>query len=527
MTDNGKKKSTPRFPGGLEGGSFRPLGDDDIGKIHEGTVEVLSEVGFEVRSEEAFDLFREAGAEVDDEKMLVRVSEDLLMDLVGRAPKEFTLHGREERHDLHIGGKRVYMGTGGTALNILDADTEECRRAKLQDLIDIIRLVDGLDNVHFMLLPTYPADLPLENVDENRFFAGLSCTTKHVMGGVYTAEGISNVIRMAEEVAGSPEELRRRPFISMIACGISPLRLDRKYGDFMIQIAREDIPVAVPVEPLCGATSPVTLAGNLIIQNCDGLISLMATQLARPGARAIYGCVGTSTDLRDLKYLGGSVESGLINAATAQLAQFYDLPYYSTAGISDSKTIDAQCGYEAAVNNLLVSLAGANLIHDAAGLMEFAMTVCKEKYVIDNEIIGMAMRAVHGIDVDDATMALRTIKRVGPGGHFVSARHTRRHMKKEHYQPALSDRDSRRRWEANGRADTLQRASEQVEDILGNDVSFALGDDMREKLLHDFPNLSRGHYEGEESPEKLRRRSARGGDEMDRLLAGAGRRRLR
>jgi len=490
-----KKTRKIMFPGGLSGGTFRPLSDEDIQTIHEATVEVLSETGFEVHSEEAFRLFRDAGFDVDADNNLVRVDEKLLMELIGRAPKEITLYGREERHDLHIGGRRVYLGTGGTALNIYDPAMGTCHKTRMEDLIDVIRLVDKLDNVHFMLLPTYPNELDVADVDVNRFFAGMNHTTKHVMGGVYTPEGVERVIRMAEMVAGSPEALRERPFISMIACGISPLRLDGKYGDFMIQIARAGIPCAVPVEPLCGATSPVTLAGNVLIQNCDALINVMITQLAKEGAPVMYGCVATSTDLRDLKYLGGSVESGLINAATAQMAQSYGLPYYSTAGISDSKTIDAQCGYESAINTLMVALSGANFIHDAAGLMEFAMTVCKEKYVVDDEIIGMAMRAVGGIDVNEKTLAKDVIRKVGPGGHFISARHTRKFMKKEHFSPILSDRETRTRWENEGSKDALTRATERVESILGEETVHVIEDGLRKEILNAFPDVVRSHYE--------------------------------
>ena len=490
------KTGEPRrtaFPGGLEGGSFKPLSGADIEKIHQATLEVLGGVGFEVHNDEALDLFKKSGAEIEEERRLVKVSSGMVGELVDRAPHSLVLCGRDERHDLDLGGGRVYLGTGGTALNILDARAGECRRANLGDLIEIIKLVDKLDHIHFIVLPTYPDDLPQEKVDVNRFFAGLNHTKKHVMGGVYTSRGIERVIQMAEMVAGSREALRERPFISMITCGISPLRLDSKYGGFMIKVAREGIPVAVPAEPLCGATSPVTLAGNLVIQNCDALINVMTTQLANPGAPVIYGCVATSTDLRDLKYLGGSVESGLINAATSQMAQFYSLPYYATAGISDSKCIDAQCGYESALNNLMVALSGANFIHDAAGLMEFAMTVCKEKYVVDNEI-GMVMRAVSGIEVNDQTLALDTIREIGPGGHFVAARHTRKFMKKEHYRPTLSDRDQRKDWELNGSLDTLRRATAVVEEILGEDEPSMLEDSLRGWILGEFGEIASEHY---------------------------------
>jgi trimethylamine--corrinoid protein Co-methyltransferase len=244
--------------------------------------------------------------------------------------------------------------------------------------------------------------------------------------------------------------------------------MDGHYGDLSIAIARSGIPLVCPAEPLCGATSPVTLAGNLVIQTVDSLMGVMLAQIVNPGTAVIFGSVATNTDLRNLRYLAGSIEMGLLNAAGAQMAQFYQLPFYATGGMTDSKTLDTQSGYESSLSNLLCALAGANFIHDAAGLMEFAMTVSYEKFVIDNEILGMVMRAVEGIRVDDDTLAFDLIKQVGPGGNFVTAKHTRQFMRREHYQPSLSDRDSREDWESKGKKITWVRASEMVSQIIAN-----------------------------------------------------------
>ncbi|MCL0082253.1 trimethylamine methyltransferase family protein [Dehalococcoidia bacterium] len=453
---------------GLSGGSFKPLTDESIHKIHHTAMRVIEEVGFEVNSESALKLFEGAGARVDRGKQLARLPRERVMELIETAPSEINLCGRDEKHDILLGGKRVYTGTGGTALYIYHPDTGQKQLATLNDLKRIARLVDGLDNIHLFMLPTYPSELPVEQVDVNRFFAGLDNTTKHVMGGVYTLDGVKQVIRMAEIVSGSSESLRRRPLVSMIACSISPLKMDKEYGDLLVTIAGAGIPLVCPAEPLCGATSPVTLAGNLVIQTVDSLMGVMLTQIINPGSPVIFGSVASSTDLRDLKYLAGSVEMGLLNAAGAQMAHFYKLPFYATGGMTDSKVLDSQSGYESAISGLLCALAGANFIHDAAGLMEFALTVSYEKFVIDNEILGMVMRAVEGIKVNDETLAFDLIKQVGPGGNFVTAKHTRRLMRSEHYQPSLSDRNSRQDWEAKGERLTWQRAAERVEEIMSN-----------------------------------------------------------
>lgn len=471
---------------GLDGGSYKPLSDDDIAQIHDTSMRVFEDVGFQVNSDKALTFFQDAGSIVDDG--IVRLPREAVMELVARAHSEVTLYGRDPQHHINLGGTRVYAGTGGTALNVIDTASGERRQATLRDLKRITRLVDGLENIHFFLLPTYPNDVPAENVDVNRFFAGLDNTAKHVMGGIYTTEGIEQVIRMAEIIAGSTEKLRQEPLISMIVCAISPLKIDRVYGDMIVTIAEAGIPLALPAEPLCGATSPVTLAGNLVIQNVDSLTEVCLTQLVNPGTPVIYGSVASSADFRDLKYIAGSIEMGLLNAAGAQLAQFYRLPFYATAGISDAKIVDAQCGYESALSSLLCALSGANFIHDAAGLLDFALSVSYEKYVVDNEIIGMVMRAVEGIKVNEDTLAFDLIKEVGPGGNFVSAKHTRKYMRTEHYRTTLSDRDHLEEWQAKGKRDTYARARNRVEEILAS-PGYRLPDEVRQRIIKDIPGI--------------------------------------
>jgi len=473
---------------GLAGGSFKPLTEESIDRIHQTAMRVIEDVGFEVNSEIALELFKGAGAWVDEEKHLVRLSRKRVMELIEMAPSEIRLCGQDEKHDILLGGQRVYTGTGGTALYIYHPDTGQKQLATLDDLKRIAKLVDQLDNIHLFMLPTYPSELPVEQVDVNRFFAGLDNTTKHVMGGVYTLDGVKQVIRMAEIIAGSGERLRQRPIISMITCSMSPLKMDRHYGDLVVTVAQAGIPLVCPAEPLCGTTSPVTLAGNLVIQTVDSLTGVLLTQIVNPGTPVVFGSVSASTDFRDLKYLAGSVEMGLLNAAGAQIAQFYKLPFYATGGMTDSKVLDAQSGYESALTSLLCALAGANFIHDAAGLMEFALTTCYEKYVIDNEILGMVMRAVEGITVNDETLAFDLIKQVGPGGNFITAKHTRHFMRDEHYQPSLSDRDSREEWEARGGKTTWERAAEGMKEIIANH-NYSLPAVVRQQVLSEIADI--------------------------------------
>lgn len=476
---------------GLPGGQYKPLNDQDIRKIHETVLRVFAEIGVQVNFSEARQMFREAGAEVDEASRVVKVPPGLVEELISRAPSTVRLCGRGENDELDclIGGNAVYMGTGGTALNVQDTGATDSRRSMLADVMNMARLVEALDNIHFYMLNVFPNDLPQEDIDVNRFGAALNRTRKHVIGGVYTVEGVRNVIRMAEIIAGSSEKLRQRPFVSMVTCNISPFKLDESYGQLAMEVAANGIPVVVPAEPLCGATAPITLAGNIVVQTVDTLAGVMLTQLVNPGTPVLFGCISSITDLRDMKYLSGAVEMGLINAAAAQMARFYKLPLYSTAGMSDSKVVDAQAGYESAVTGLMVALAGGNLIHDAAGFLEFCMTASYDKLVMDNEIIGMIMRAVEGIRVDDDSLAFEVLKKAGPGGHFVSSRHTRRYMRSEQYLPQLSDRENRDQWLEAGGKDARLRATEKARQVLEQPAQSILPEDIRQRLKKEIPGL--------------------------------------
>ena len=288
---------------GPHGGRYQPLSGTDIEKIHQTVLRVFAEVGVQVNYDEALEIFKKAGARVDAGRRIVRFDEDMVMNLIEQAPSTVNLCGREPDGslDCEIGGTRVYMGTGGTALNVQDPGSDDNRRSQLRDIMDMARLVVVLENIHFYMLNIFPNDVEREDIDVNRFGAALNRTKKHIMGGVYTVEGIRNVIKMAEMIAGSPEALRRRPFISMVACIISPFKLDEEYGRLAIEVARNKIPLVVPAEPLCGATAPVTLAGNLVVDCVDTLTGVMLAQLVNPGTPVLFGCISSITDLRDMK----------------------------------------------------------------------------------------------------------------------------------------------------------------------------------------------------------------------------------
>ncbi|MEA3435794.1 MAG: trimethylamine methyltransferase family protein [Thermodesulfobacteriota bacterium] len=473
----------------VSGGQYKPLSGKDVKRIHEAALELLVDVGIKAGGEGMLKLFRYAGAKVDSEHNIVKIPYRTVQECLYSVPKEVVLYGREDKHNLYLSGKNVYMGSGGTAINVIDLDSNRRRKALLKDVRNLAKLIDNLDNIHFNLIPVYPNNIKAEEVDINRFYASILNTTKHIMGGIYTIEGLKKTIKMAELIAGSKEELRKRPFVSFIVCVMSPLVVDKFYGDVLIEIAKQKLPVAVPAEPLTGLTSPITLAGNLTGLHAETLAKIIIAQLVHPGTPTIYACTASTADPWSMRYLSGSVEMGLINAGAAQLAQYLDIPNYTTAGMTDSKAVDAQNGYEKALSSLLVALSGSNFIHDTAGLIEFAMTVSYKQYVIDNEINGMVLRAVKGIDVNAETIALDVFKKVGPGGNFINQKHTKKYLRKEHYIPHLSDRKPISEWEKDGSRDIEHRAIQSAKKILKEHEPLSIPSYLKNKIREKFPEV--------------------------------------
>jgi trimethylamine---corrinoid protein Co-methyltransferase len=469
------------------GGQYKALSHAEVRRLHEAALDLLGQAGTQVNNARALDLFEERGALVNRDTRIVRIPRAMVEDAIASAPSTVVLTGRDSKNDLVLEGTRVYMGTGGTALYVLDLDGKK-RPSTVRDIAQIARLVDGLDNIDFLVIPVYPNEIEDKSrVDVNRFYYSLSNTTKHVQGGAYTLEGIRQVIQMGELIAGGREALRACPLLSFIFCLISPLTLDDEFTEFILEVAHYGLPISLSVEPLCGATAPVTLAGNLAQWAAEALSGVTLVQLVNRGAPCLPGYVGTITDLRTMEYLSGAMEQGLLNAGAAQLAQYWQLPFYATAGMSDSKVLDAQAGYESAFTNLMVALAGANFVHDAAGLMEFAMTASYEKYVMDDEVIGMVKRAQRGLEVNDETLALELIRRVGPAGNYLAEEHTVRHMRGEFFFPSLADRDPREEWEHAGASLLGQRANARAREILMEHSPVPLASSVDEKIRSTMP----------------------------------------
>jgi len=473
---------------GIPASLYEPLTEDGVQKIAEAALEILFRSGMAVYSNSAFEALRANGAEVDPESRIVRMPRSMVEDAIDSNPASITLYSRSGEYDQVLHANRVHYGTGGTAIYVLDPDTGERRPSTIEDVILNARMVEALENIHGFTINVFPTEIDeKDQIDVNRFFHALDNTTKHVMGGVYSLEGCRKVVRMAEMIAGGERALREKPFVSFITLIISPFKIDKDYGEMTCYLAGNGLPVVVPTEPICGTTSPVTLAANVLSHVAETIGGIVLVQSVNRGAPGICGSVGSITDLRTMDHLGGPIERAMINAAVAQMAQHFGIPMYSTGGTTDSKAVDVQAAYESAMSSLLVAMSGANYIHDIAGLMEADLTVSYEKLVVDNEILGMNQRVLRGIEVDDETLAVDLMIRTGPGKDYMMAEHTVRHMRSEFFVPRLANRQKRGSMPSG--SDALSRARAFVQELRSTPPESRLSDKVRRKILAEFPEI--------------------------------------
>jgi len=476
---------------GLHTPLYRPLSDTDVERIAAAALEVLGQSGMAVHTDTGLHALQDAGALVDEKTRRVKFPRSLVEDAIASNPSSITLYSRDGENDVVLEGSRVHYGTGGTALYVLDPDKGHRREAEVRDVILNARIVDALENVHLHTINVFPHEVEdVDDIDVNRFFHSLDHTTKHVMGGIYSPAGCRKVVKMAQTIAGGADALRARPFVSFITLLISPFKIDDIYGEMTCYLAGEGLPVVVPTEPICGTTSPITLAGNVLTHVAETLGGIAMVQAIRKGSPGICGSVGSITDLRTMNHLGGPIERAMINAAVAQVIQHFELPLYSTGGTTDAKEMNVQAAYESAMSSLLVAMSGANYIHDAAGLMEADLTVSYEKLVVDNEILGMCQRVLRGIEVNDETLAMDLMIAKGPGQDYVVEDHTIQHMRSEFFMPNLANRRKRHDYDSDD--DSVAQARNFVRKIRGKRPESCLAGDVRSRILRIFPEIMIG-----------------------------------
>lgn len=437
----------------------------EIEKIHEKTLDVLQNTGIEVNHVAALEMLQEAGADTDFDSMRARIPADLVTQCLETVPREVLLAARNSDKDCHLKpGGRPYSRNGGGSDYTLDLETDEFRPLLRSDVEDYVRLMDGLDYIDF-IAPVYGHDLPIIGRDVLVMRELLFNTNKHIHMRAYSKASLQCILNLTEAIAGSKEQLKERPILSLLEAPISPLKFLDITVDALLLCGEFGIPLEFCVMPISGGTGPMTLSGNVLLFNAEFLGGMVISQLANPAAPIIYSPRPMIMDMGTGIGLTGSIEASLMSAVGGQLAHYYNVPLSLHGPWTDSMLADGQSTFERTYFAFISAFAGANILA-GAGMIQQGLTFSHVQLVIDDEIHGTILRTLQGIDVDEERLGADAIDRVGPGGNFMMDDHTLKFLRGERYLPHLLFRQSRDVWEERGSERFMERARDRAISIL-------------------------------------------------------------
>jgi trimethylamine--corrinoid protein Co-methyltransferase len=451
--------------------SMRLLADKDVKQIKERAVRILEEVGVVVSHGEAKKMLEESGARVDHQTGLVRVPDNLTEECLRRLPQKVTLGGRSADNDIVLepNNEETYgRSISGSEWYVDPADGKR-RKVIRSDVGDFARIADALENIHIASGPYYTeANLNLKARDVCCLEILLENTSKPVLIQPYGGENTEYMIKLGVVERGSVEELRKRPRFIVMMSPVSPLSYQKGDIDIMIAAGKYGIPVENNSMIICGASGPVTLAGWLQLTIAEHMAGVVISQVVNPGAPIICAPRPVVLEMTTGLPLQGTVENAMMSAALAQVAKEGFKWVTDLSGpASESHLRDGQSIIERCFNTTLTAYSGADIL-GAAGNYESSLIMDPIQLAIDDEILGMTARAVRGITVNDDTLGLDVIRRVGAGTGktYLDDEHTLKYFRTEYFKPKTFTRSSRATWESEGAKDLSQRAKERVNGIL-------------------------------------------------------------
>jgi len=420
---------------------FRLLSDTQLEELHLATIQILERTGVTFQCQEAIELLGDAGADVSNPDK-VKIPSYLVEKALGIAPKMITLYTREGEPAIVLNGMTgSHFGAGHDPRIIQDVYTGKIRKCYVEDIAEYSRVIDALPNIEWSLVAAVNLTLPVttDNIsDRIGVLQFIYNSSKPVVGENATASTLRETIELCSIVAGSEEQLRKKPFFVSSSEPVSPLIQGKDNMEKSLLCAEKGIPTIIYGMQMAGATVPATFAGCLAIANAEVLSQLVVTQLKNHGAPVIYGGMPSIMDMRTMIYSYGAPEKVLMVGALTELCHYYKLPMYGTAGCTDAQVIGIQGAVESTYTILISMLAGADLVHNVGTLYHGGWRSL-ESIVLADEIIDMVRVLMGGIEINDETLPLDLIERLGPGGTYLSESHTLKHFRK-FWVPRIFDR---------------------------------------------------------------------------------------
>lgn len=442
------------------------LSQDERKMVHQLSIRILEEVGVKVKSEKIKAMLEKRGANVNYDTDIVKIGESLINWALEASPKAFPLGARNPEFGFELPSVETVYTTDGCGPYAIDFETGRRRPAVTQDIINNLKVLEEMDMAKIAWSPVLATDMPVHSTEVRAYLMSFIHTSKHVQTGLDKAEEVPYLKAALREILGSDDEIRKRKICSMIYCPVAPLVHESQMMEGYLELGDLDIPILILPMPAPGSTGPASLYSNVALSNAEALSSIVIYQVAHPGRALIYGSAIASLDFSTGAFIEGAPEMVLQSGACLDMAKYYGLPDILSGCLTDAKEGGAQAVMEKMTTTLPLVLGGASVIN-GIGLLESSMTMYLEQLVVDNELAHICKRIKDGISICSDLDYFDDILNVGPGGHFLKQKTTRKASRsKEFYQPLLVDRNAFNSWVNIGSPNLYSQARKQVETII-------------------------------------------------------------
>ncbi len=427
--------------------SLRVVNDAQIEQIHAATLEVLERTGVKMTHPKGLEILEGAGAKVKDNR--VRFPSWMVEDAIAKAPHRMVLGNQKGERTVFLEKDNSYFGPSLDCIDYMDPKTHKRVRFTSDHVKATAALCDGLDRFDWCMIIGMADDVPPDIADRVVVRNTLQYCEKPLVFCCKDTNSVKDIYEMGLLLCGGKENFDKAPCLVHYSEPISPLLYYDPAVDKIIFCAEKNIPlINFPAPQACGS-APATFAGTIVQGSAESLSGLILHQLVNPGAPFIYGAFTTIMDMKTSIFSYGATELSLMTGAMAQMAQFYKLPFFGTAGATDSKFCDAQAGAEAAFQCLTAATVGSGLVHDCSSWMDHGNLVSPEFMVLAHDIVDSIHHFMKGIPVTNETLAIDLIDQIGPGGHYLTQEHTMDNFKRIKYSE-LFDRSIYAKWEEAG-----------------------------------------------------------------------------
>jgi len=466
----------------------RILNDEQLERFKSNTFTILEETGIHCPSERALKIYAEHGAVVDFDTQIVKLSPDVILQALSHAPRYYTMGGRTRAFDLDLSKGVTYVSTDGTGTRTIDYVTREPRSSIKDDVAKSARISDYVSSISFYWPMVSAQDHPV-CPSLHELHASFNNTLKHVQTPTVVEEITTRyAVEMAQVVAGSEEEMRKRPPLSLLICTIAPLAMDDKSMDAALVAAEAGIPVGFMAMPNTGSTAPATLAGTLSLGDAEIVSAMVLIQMAYPGAPIYHSLIPGMTHPRTGAYYG---HDSHVYAIGAELAHMWGVPTLAGLGGTDAHGLGWQSGMAGGKCQLLGALCGAET-GSGMGLLRGSTLLHPELLILERETYNNVRDCVSGLDTSPGHMALDVIQAVGPRGHFLKERHTRNYFRKLGFSEVVHVADT-----GSSYRDPLIVAKERTDWILENHHPEPLDEAQQEEFKRILQaaerELEKGH----------------------------------